>query len=298
VNSDKHKKLNLLRRHPIIVGTVLVSWLIIFFCWLADRNVPAPSTGTTGTAAQAIIDSYDADRLRFKDQLTHLNKPMPNLRWLPEPAAQGDFPNQMDALLVTPYGPCANLTGNSRGYSVVTMHVNPFMPAVPSTILGSFADQATAATAAEKYCRDWYSVEANKPQIAARTDHMWFTPDAEEAVDSPAETSAANSIPSPDGNSASTVISSGEAPAGDGLAPIQYKRQFDRELTTCILSKAPHNGFSSPDTGLYSLHILNDLCRTQYSTWVDKSMATGDTRRNCAATSLGLAQDELRPLAK
>jgi hypothetical protein len=249
----------------------------------------APTAGTVGTSPQTIADSNDTARLSFQAQLEKLEKPMPNLRWLP---------TGQDELLVTPYGPCAYLGVRPPQYIVTTMHLNPYMPSVPVSIVGTFADKGTAATAAEKYCHEWYVAETGNAQNKAVTDHMWFTPDTEEAVSAPAEAPAAIIVPSPDNNPASTQASPSEAPARDGPAPLQYNTQFDQELTACVLSNAPHNGSSSPDTGSYALHILNDSCQRQYSAWIEKCVATGDTQRNCVSTSLKLAQDELKQFAK
>jgi hypothetical protein len=121
---------------------------------------------------------------------------------------------------------------------------------------------------------------------------------ANQSAGEPAETHAQNVSPSRDSKPASTALSPSEASASDGSAAIPYNTQFDQKLTACILSNAPRNSLSSSDTGLYALHILNDLCQPQYSAWIKKCMAAGDTQRNCVSTSLTLAQDELKQFVK
>ena len=158
------------------------------FFTMEDELTNDPSADILHPSDQALADDHfaesDTGRLQFQAQLEKLEKPMPNLRWLP---------TGQDELLVTPYGPCASLTesaDSSQGYVVLKEHINPYMPSVPVDVVGTFAEKGTAATAAEKYCHEWYVAETGNAQNKAVIDHMWFTSDSEEAVNAPSEASA------------------------------------------------------------------------------------------------------------
>jgi hypothetical protein len=192
----------------------------------ADEGSPQVSTiKTAGTTEASITSSYETSRSDFRNQLSKLGKPMPNLRWFPQTAVQGAYPNQIDSLLVTPYGPCANLIGNDQGYGVVSMHINPYLPPVASKIVGNYPDQATATAAAESYCKEWYANERAAPQRPGQTEHMWFAPEEERSSDTPAEIirQPPTSDPTPTEGGASAAIEPATKPSA---AEAQFKWQL------------------------------------------------------------------------
>lgn len=127
--------------------------------------------------------SMEAARLDFQKHLSTFTEPMPNLRWVPLPAINPHPDGQEDAMLVTPFGFCADLTGNAAATGYAVVRFNQGLDAEPGKIqfVGGYDQTRSAATkAAERYCHDWYTVEASKSQGSGRP--MWFTPDMEEVL--------------------------------------------------------------------------------------------------------------------
>lgn len=213
-----------MRTHSVLTGVSIIFLVLIFAAMLMRRaKYSEASVESTShlderpqDSAEAIVQSYEADRSMFKNRLPSLAKPSPNLRWFPQTAVQGDFANQIHTLLVTPYGPCADLNGNTTGYGLISMHVNPYLPPVPSMLLGSFATKSEATEAAERYCQHWYLTQANKAQTASQSEHMWFTPETVDVVNLPATGARSET----QGEESSTLASASAAPPTPQSPPL------------------------------------------------------------------------------
>jgi hypothetical protein len=236
--STERSDRTVLRRHPFLFGVAAIVGAVVFFMPKSSEHKELDSSAEESsqtsqeppeeTSKERIRSSFESDRADFQRRLPTLEEPMPNLRWFPQVAAQGDFGHQTDSLLVTPYGTCVELNGNSTGYALVTMHTNPYMPSIPSTILGTFANKADAARSAEKYCHEWYAAEAGKAQIAAKIDHMWFKPDMEGPPGAPAE--IVKPVPETDVTTSTGSVGQAPPPVSPAMPPAAPQEQFRWQL--------------------------------------------------------------------
>lgn len=130
-------------------------------------------------AVTEIRKSYEAYKTDFNRKFSTFEKPLANLRWYPVELPNGSDHQEMSDL-VTPYGPCATVFGNTAyGYEVDA--IDPYQPTGPPRLLGSRPSRASAVQTAEDYCQQWYVTESTNPASPSRTRPLWFTPDPEVA---------------------------------------------------------------------------------------------------------------------
>jgi hypothetical protein len=150
----------------------------------ASSSAPASASPATVSenAQQTKVEGYEEERTMFQKQLASLEKPASNLRWFSggDPL-QGSSPGRVYTFLFTPYGMCASMIGDAtQGYSVMSLHLNPYMTNEPDTSLGSFSNKPAAAAAAVQYCHQWYTTEASKAHSSTVFSHLYFSPDSED----------------------------------------------------------------------------------------------------------------------
>ncbi len=150
-----------------------------FFTMEGELENPegAVSVRSADGGTDALATAMESGRIEFQKAFPALDKSMPNLRWF-EDQIGGD--SQESASLITPYGECMLLTGNSSaGYSLLFGGNYYHAPHEKGKILGSYQGRLTAIHAAEDYCHRWYLAERSKPPNVARDSHIWFTPEDE-----------------------------------------------------------------------------------------------------------------------
>jgi hypothetical protein len=140
---------------------------------LKNEEVPSiesavPSAPTTAS------DPIESVKAEFQQELPTLDASKSNVRWFPVPALNpGVDGTQKDALLVTPYGPCAIRANDSVGTGYVVTSIFIFSGTNhPSEVLGTYATRASATEAAEEYCKKWYMSEQSRPHDAGAEDHF------------------------------------------------------------------------------------------------------------------------------
>jgi hypothetical protein len=129
----------------------------------------------------ALATAMESGRIDFQKSFATLDKTTPNLRWSDDQIDASDD-SQESATLVTPYGPCIDLVGNTTaGYSLLFVGNYYHDSHGKGTLLGVYQDGLTAIHAAEDDCHKWYIAERNKPPNLARDSHMWFSPEEDTA---------------------------------------------------------------------------------------------------------------------
>ena len=158
-----------------------------------DSALSSDSTGPNQAVGDPIdpTDPYKADRLDFQKVFPKLVKPEANLRWDPMPAMSGPD-NQEMTTLVTPYGPCAALSGNTGGYAVLAVDLNP---SKHPFIVGTSPSRDGAVQVAIKHCETWYADLQSQPPDPLREQHTWFAPDADPMVQVGSSAAQADTTP-------------------------------------------------------------------------------------------------------
>jgi hypothetical protein len=196
----------------------------------STENSANDSTGTPKTAAQVMLDGYRDDLSRFQKQFPTLEKPIPNLRWFDDHVEGADA--QEDVELVTPFGPCILMIGNTpAGYSLQFLD-SPYIPNESGRLLGSYPKRATAIQAAEEYCKQWYISESSKPANAARDEHLWFTPDTQVAT----STVQTNDVPE-----------SSDDPDAQPAAPIERREPTQTQSALPAVAEKPYRWELQPN---------------------------------------------------
>ena len=168
------------------------------------ENLEGAVPSRTAESGGALAKATETARMEFQKSFASLDKPSPNLRWFEDQTESG-ADAQESATLVTPYGSCIELIGNtSAGYGLLFDGNYYHDPQGKGTFLdGTYQSRLAAIHAAEDYCHKWYISERDKPPNQARDSHIWFTPEDEplpvsdQALAGSEESTLSSSLPAP-----------------------------------------------------------------------------------------------------